>query len=271
MIPCAAAEYLGRVDVLGHIGLTVAPQSRQECYWTAEEDFADYPPNRRPLSHKGTYGHLTILAGSAGYHGAAVLAARGAMRARPGLVSVVTQPGVFLQIGSQLASAMVHRYKSKQSPPDKTTAILAGPGLAAVNIPADYRDWVQRLWRESFLAMVADANALDWLPSRAVGSNPARILTPHPGEAARMLHIKPEAVEADRVGALRQLSLLYGNAWVALKGHQTMVGRHVGPIYINNTGNPGLAQGGTGDVLAGYIGGLRAQPELQTDACLATR
>ena len=272
MIATGAAEFLGRVAILSDIGLVPPPESKPGLYWTVGEDFEGFPQGRGALSHKGTFGHLAILAGSPGYHGAAVLAAEGALHARPGLVSVVTLSTVFLQVGSQLASAMVHRYKPKQSLPEKTTAILAGPGLAAAgNIPADFRDWIQRLWRESFLPMVADASTLDWLPRRAVGSNPGRIVTPHPGEAARMLHLKPEEVMADRIGALRSLSQLYGSSWVVLKGHQTLVGRHSGPIYVNSTGNPGLAQGGTGDVLSGFLAGLIAQPALLPDPCLAIR
>ena len=272
MISPGAAGFVGRIEVISDIGLTNPPESKAGLYWTAAGDFLGFPPGRAALSHKGTFGHLSVLAGSPGYHGAAVLAARGALCARPGLVSVVTLSTVFLQVGSHLASAMVHRYKPKQSLPDKTTAILAGPGLAAAgNIPADFRDWIQRLWRESFLPMVADASTLDWLPRRAVGSNPGRIITPHPGEAGRMLHLKPEEVMADRIGALRSLSQLYGSSWVVLKGHQTLIGRHTGPIYVNSTGNPGLAQGGTGDVLSGFIGGLIAQPALLADPCLAIR
>jgi len=271
MIREAAAEYVGRVEVLDDVGLTTPPTPASECYWGLARDFSNFPPRRAFQSHKGTYGHLTILAGNSGYHGAAALASRSALRARPGLVSLVTLPSVFIQLGSQLAAVMVHRWKAKQPLPDKSTAVLAGPGLSGANIPAEYRDWIQRLWRESFDAVIADAGTLDWLPRRAVGSNPARVITPHPGEAARMLRLTTTEIQADRVRALRELSKLYGESWVVLKGNQTLIGRSQGPIYVNGTGNPGLAQGGTGDVLAGFIAGHLAQPAMIKDPLLAIR
>ena len=110
--------------------------------------------------------------------------------------------------------------------------------------------------------MVVDASALDWLPAGAVASKALRVLTPHPGEAARLLQSTAKEVQADRVRSLRQLSERFGNTWVVLKGHQTLVGRNTGEIYVNSTGNPHMAQGGSGDVLSGFLGGLIAQPAL---------
>jgi NAD(P)H-hydrate epimerase len=98
-----------------------------------------------------------------------------------------------------------------------------------------------------------------------------RCLTPHPGEAAGLLHIPVSDVQANRLAALRELSHRYGGCWVVLKGHQTLVGRETGEVFVNSSGNPHLAQGGSGDVLAGFIGGLLAQPGLQTDAGKALR
>ena len=86
-----------------------------------------------------------------------------------------------------------------------------------------------------------------------------------------MLRLEPAQVQGDRPRALRELSKLYGESWVVLKGHQTLVGRCQGPIYVNHTGNAGLAQGGTGDLLAGYIAGLLAQPALIKQPELAVR
>jgi NAD(P)H-hydrate epimerase len=98
-----------------------------------------------------------------------------------------------------------------------------------------------------------------------------RVLTPHPGEAARLLKTTPQRVQADRLGALREVSHRFGNAWVVLKGHQTLLGRSEGEVFVNPTGNPHLAQGGSGDVLAGFIAGLLAQPLLQQDPMRAVR
>ncbi len=271
MIATAAADCVGRIEVLTDVGLAGAPKSSADLYWTLPGDFAGYPPRRHLADHKGGFGHVSIMAGSLGYHGAAVLAAKGALRARPGLVTLVTLPSAYIPAASLLASAMVHRWRAKQSLPEKTTCVLAGPGLAGTQIPSDFRDWVQRSWKEYCGPVVVDASALDWLPARAVGPRDPRVVTPHPGEAARMLKIKPDAVQANRVGAMRELSRIYGDTWVVLKGHQTLIGRGKGPIYVNSTGNPGLAQGGTGDVLSGFLGGLMAQPELLKNPELTIR
>ncbi|HKW27802.1 MAG TPA: ADP/ATP-dependent (S)-NAD(P)H-hydrate dehydratase, partial [Verrucomicrobiae bacterium] len=91
------------------------------------------------------------------------------------------------------------------------------------------------------------------------------VITPHPGEAARLLGLTSNEVQADRPRALREISQRLGNCWVVLKGHQTLVGRSTGDIFVNSSGNPHLAQGGSGDVLAGFIAGLLAQPALRAD------
>jgi NAD(P)H-hydrate repair Nnr-like enzyme with NAD(P)H-hydrate dehydratase domain len=98
-----------------------------------------------------------------------------------------------------------------------------------------------------------------------------RVITPHPGEAARLLRCTPQQVQANRLSALRNISRRFGNAWVVLKGHQTLIGRSLGEVYVNPSGNPHLAQGGSGDVLAGYLAGLLAQPGLRGDVLKTIR
>jgi NAD(P)H-hydrate repair Nnr-like enzyme with NAD(P)H-hydrate dehydratase domain len=95
--------------------------------------------------------------------------------------------------------------------------------------------------------------------------NAIRVLTPHPGEASRLLNMTKQQVQANRLKVLREISRRYGNCWVVLKGYQTLVGRSDGEIFVNPSGNPHLAQGGSGDVLAGYLAGLLAQLPLQAD------
>ena len=123
----------------------------------------------------------------------------------------------------------------------------------------------QKLWRDSKLPLIVDASALDWLKPQALSENRIRVVTPHPGEAARMLGKTVPQIQSDRPQALRKISRRFGNCWVVLKGHQTLVGRSMGELFVNSTGNPHMAQGGSGDVLAGFIAGLLAQPELQKD------
>jgi NAD(P)H-hydrate epimerase len=92
-----------------------------------------------------------------------------------------------------------------------------------------------------------------------------RVLTPHPGEAARLLNWPTAKVQANRLAALRELSKRYSHCWIVLKGHETLIGRDEGDVFVNSSGNPYLAQGGSGDLLGGFIAGLLAQPPLQAD------
>ena len=232
---------------------------------TLAEDFSDYPPRRAVAAHKGTFGHLAIVAGSVGYHGAAVLAARGAQRAQPGLVTLCVLENIYAPVAAQLQAVMVCPFVATPEIPDSCTAILCGPGLASPDLPASLKSHIVDLWQTSPLPMVVDASALDWLPAGATSSQALRVLTPHPGEAARLLKATTAQVQADRPTALRELSRRFGNCWVILKGHQTLIGRSEGKMFINSSGNPYQAQGGGGDVLAGFVGGLLAQPELHRD------
>ncbi len=263
MLAQRAWPFVGRLEVAQNVGLVPCPAS-SELNWTLAEDFDGFPPRRMEAGHKGSYGHATIFAGSLGYHGAAVLAARGAMRAQPGLVTVCTQKSVYIPVAKQLQAAMVFPWRANWTLPKTCSAILAGPGLAANNLPAKFKTQICSLWKSSPLAMVADASALEWLQPGATAAA-IRVITPHPGEAARLLGTTSKAVQADRVTALRQLSKRLGNCFVVLKGHQTLVGRSSGDIFVNSSGNPHLAQGGSGDLLGGFLTGLLGQPELQAE------
>jgi len=262
---CASAwPYVGRLEVAPDLGLVPCPHDA-ELQWTLPQDFAGYPPPRPAASHKGSFGHLAIIAGSLGYHGAAVLAARGAQRAQPGLITLVTQENVYPPVASQLQSVMVQPWTHDAKLPGDYTAILIGPGLAAVDLPAEMKATARRLWRDLLIPVIVDASALDWLPLDPVPRNAIRLVTPHPGEAARLAKATVPQVQAKRLEALRDISRNFGGCWVALKGYQTLVGRHSGAVFVNSSGNPQMAQGGSGDLLAGYLGGLLAQPPLQAD------
>jgi NAD(P)H-hydrate epimerase len=133
-------------------------------------------------------------------------------------------------------------------------------------LPDELSATVRGWWRDLPCPFIVDASALEFLEAGAFAENQIRVLTPHPGEAARLLNSTSQKIQADRVKAVRELSKKFGNCWVVLKGHQTLVGRADGEIFVNSSGNPHLAQGGSGDLLAGFIAGLLAQPALQTDA-----
>jgi NAD(P)H-hydrate epimerase len=259
-----AWPYVGRLEVTDEVGLVPCPLAT-ELNWTLPEDFQNYPPARPVAGHKGDFGHASIIAGSLGYHGAAVIATRGAQRAQPGLATVFTQEDVFQPVAAQLQSAMVKIWKPETKLPENTSALLIGPGLAAPEIAAGMKDLTRQLWRAADFPLVVDASALDFLAAEPVQNNFIRVLTPHPGEAARLLKTTAAKVQADRVAALRELSQKFGGCWVVLKGSETLVGRGTGNIFVNSSGNPHLAQGGSGDLLSGYLTGLLAQPALQAD------
>jgi NAD(P)H-hydrate epimerase len=269
--------FVGRLEVVDDVGLSPCPH-KGELIWTLPGDFADFPPRRAVSSHKGSFGHLAIIAGSLGYHGAAVLAARAAQRAQPGLITLFTQEITYRPVASQLQAVMVNIWKPELKLPESASAILIGPGLAAPEIAEEMKAFTRQLWRDSKLPVIVDASALDWLmPPQALPKTAIRVITPHPGEAARLLNTTAKKVQANRPQALRKISKRFGNCWVVLKGNQTLIGRSAGEIFVNPSGNPHLAQGGSGDVLAGFIGGLLAstlrsssatedgQPALQAD------
>jgi NAD(P)H-hydrate epimerase len=214
---------------------------------------------------------LAIIAGSAGYHGAAVLAARGAQRAQPGLITLLTQEAVYAPAAAQLQAVMVRPISDALRLPESCTAIVVGPGLASSELSERFKRAVRRLWMDSPLPVLADASALDWLPAGPCHEGVLRVITPHPGEAARLLKWSVAEVQQDRMAAARELSRRWANCHVILKGHQTIIGQAKEDLFANNSGNPHLAQGGSGDLLAGYLGGLLAQPELQKDPLLALR
>jgi NAD(P)H-hydrate epimerase len=265
-----AWPFVGRLEVTTDVGLAPCPH-QSEVQWTVAEDFIGYPPPRGASTHKGSYGHLAIVAGSLGYHGAAVLASRAAQRAQPGLITLHTLESVYHAVAPQLEAVMVSPWLPEGKSLSPHDAILVGPGLAAADLPDQMKAFTRHLWRDSLTPVVVDASALDWLPLDPVPKNAIRVITPHPGEAARLLRATPQQVQANRLNALRNVSRRFGNAWVVLKGHQTLIGRSSGEVYVNPSGNPHLAQGGSGDVLAGFIAGLLAQPILRADPLKAIR
>jgi len=260
----SAWPFVGRLEVADDVGLVPCPHTT-ELNWTLPDDFADFPPQRAVSGHKGSFGHLVIIAGSLGYHGAAVLAARAAQRAQPGLITLFTQEAVYRPVAEQLQAVMVNIWKPELKLPKSASAILIGPGLAAPEIAEEMKTFTRQLWRDLKLPVIVDASALDWLKPGAIPRDSIRVITPHPGEAARLLNTTVKEVQANRPQALREISKCFGNCWVVLKGNQTLIGRSAGEIFVNSSGNPHLAQGGSGDVLAGFIGGLLAQPALQPD------
>jgi len=237
-------------------------------------------PRRNADSHKGQFGHVLLIAGSRRYAGAAILATRAALRSGVGLVTLaipealqpVVAPAVPEAITAPLpackeggfAHAATEEALALLAP---ATALVMGPGLGQ---SPETMAFAQILALVAPVPAVLDADALNALAanpgalSEAVGP---RIITPHPGEAGRLLRLSAADVQEHRSAALQRLATI---ATVAvLKGHHTLIAAHGGVSWRNSTGNHGLAKGGTGDVLAGLIGGLLAQGMRPSDAaCL---
>jgi NAD(P)H-hydrate epimerase len=241
-------------------------------------------PERPPSSHKGTFGHAGIIAGSVGKTGAAALAARAALRVGAGLVTVATPSSVNDVLEAKLLEAMtmpLPETKARtlaRSGLDRVlafiqtrTAIAIGPGLST---HPETVELVQSLMKHLDRPSVLDADALNALTGRASLLTECKtppILTPHPGEMARLeIDATTQSVNADRIGTARRFARERG-VFVVLKGARTVVARPDGLVAICPTGNPGMATAGTGDVLTGMIVGLLAQrvPPWEA-ACAAT-
>ena len=239
--------------------------------WLLEDaDVARRVPPRPKSGHKGTFGHLLVVAGSHGKTGAALLAGEAALRGGAGLVTLAVRPDVQKVLEGRVRELMTGAYTDEsqlRALAKGKRAVALGPG-----IPTDdaMRDLVRRWARELPLPMVIDADGLNLLAGATDvlrGAAGPRLLTPHPGEMARLCDTTTEAVQSDRVAVARKLAAHTG-AFVALKGARTVVAAPDGRAFINPTGNPGMGTGGTGDVLTGLCGSLLAQGLEPLDALL---
>lgn len=216
-------------------------------------------PRRGQASHKGTYGHLAVVAGSVDRAGAAVLVCEGALRSGCGLVTLFVDPEALPRLGALPPEVMVRRV-AEPGPAD-----LLGFGAAAVGpgfgLEPHRTAALRRLWAELPLPAVFDADGLTALGEHPAPSPYPRCITPHPKEAGRLLGLGAEAVQADRLGVVQALGQL---APALLKGRHTLISGS--PPGLNPTGSPALAVGGTGDVLTGLVGGLLAQGLTPEDA-----
>ncbi|MCC5797213.1 MAG: NAD(P)H-hydrate dehydratase [Methylophaga sp.] len=221
---------------------------------------------RKRTAHKGLFGHLLVVGGDHGMSGAVRMAAEAGARIGSGLTSVATRTTHAPFVTMMRPEIMSHGVETAESIKpllNAANAVTLGPGLGQ-------RTWSRELFNQtiaSSLPMVVDADALNLLSDAAEYHN-NWILTPHPGEAARLLGSSTKAIQADRLAAIQELQKRYGGV-VVLKGAGTLVCDGKAQIYLSDFGNPGMATGGMGDVLAGIIGGLLAQHfSLLDAACL---
>jgi len=211
---------------------------------------------RQRNSHKGHFGHVLVVGGDEGYLGAARMAAEAAARVGSGLVSIATRSSHASLLSTMRPEIMSHPVELQDDLMQlikRATVIVIGPGLGK-------SEWAKLLLAtvlESNLPIVIDADALNLLAERKQFSK-AWVITPHPGEAGRLLDIDTEKIQQDRLKSLGSLHEKFQGP-VVLKGSGTLIADTKGDFFICDTGNPGMSSGGMGDVLVGVIAGLIAQ------------
>ncbi len=212
-------------------------------------------PRRQRCSHKGNYGHVLIVGGDCGYSGAARLAGEAALRVGAGLVSIATRPEHAGLMNLNRPELMCHGVSSAKQLSDllkKANVVVIGPGLGQ-------SEWATELFMATIAAqksMIIDADGLNILAGLSI-PHADWILTPHPGEAARLLKCSTTDIQQDRFAAVLAIQANYGGVAV-LKGAGTLIASK-DQCAVSTTGNPGMASGGMGDVLSGVIAGLLAQ------------
>jgi NAD(P)H-hydrate epimerase len=267
-----AEEYIGEL-VVAPIGIppSLFDDSGLKLEMVERQDIEPFLKKRKKDTHKGTFGHVLIVSGSLGKTGAAALAGRAALKMGAGLVTVATPASCLPMVARSMPELMTELLAET---PEKTIAaealprvlellmgkdaLLLGPGIS---MNPSTSEFVMALLPRVRVPMVLDADALNIIAadSRVLGSLQApAVLTPHPGEFARLLGLTNREVLANRLELAPVFARRY-RVFVVLKGHRTLTACPDGRVFINPTGNPGMATGGSGDVLGGMIASQIAQ------------
>ncbi len=267
LFPGAACA--GETEV-ADIGLPPALLSGHGLRLLTAEEVRVKLPKRPPDAHKGTFGTVLLVAGSAGMAGAAVLAARGALRGGAGLVTVAAPFSAQRAVAGLVPEATtlplpensrgslgVEALPLLRERWRHSSVLAVGPGLTA---SAEVAEVLSGLLKECQLPVVLDADALNVLaayPHIMSARGAPAVITPHPGEAGRLLGIPASEIQSDRVAAARRLAERF-NCTAVLKGAYTLIAAPGGGVALNPTGNSGMATGGSGDVLTGLLAALLA-------------
>lgn len=225
---------------------------------TEDSDIRHLFASRKQDSNKGLYGHVLVVGGSFGKSGAPAMAGLGAYRSGAGLVTMVVPERAISAVAAVRPELMMEPLTDATQVVElakKKTVLALGPGLGT---EATTAEMVKTIYRQVEIPMVVDADALNALAGSLPRTAKIRILTPHPGEMSRLIQKTVAEVQADRIGNARRLAESSG-ATVVLKGDRTVIAFPGGETWINPTGSPAMATGGTGDVLTGMIAGLVAQ------------
>ena len=265
-------EYCGDIE-LADISMPVklVEDYKSDKYRLTDEIVRELLPLRKANAHKGDAGRVVICAGSPGYTGAAALASDAAVKAGAGLVSLYTPLSSRDVLAIKLTEVMVHGLLERMpgilgggaasdvaSSAEAADVLAIGPGLGTSE---STQEAVCTILQKITTPVVIDADALTALAGHTeilAAMQAQKVLTPHPGEMARLTGLEIAEIEADRINIAKK----YAEQWqaiVVLKGAPTVIGCPNGTVYVNSTGNSSLATGGSGDVLTGIIAGLAAQ------------
>jgi NAD(P)H-hydrate epimerase len=224
-------------------------------------------------ANKGSFGHVLVIGGSLGKAGAAAMAGMSALRAGAGLVTVATPKSVLPTVANFHPEVMTEpceeteagtislralEYAHIDDLVKGKTVLAVGPGISRHEETSEF---VRTVVQKYAMAMVVDAdglNAFEGVVSKLSGARRTLVITPHPGEMARLTGLSIPQVQRDRVGIARSFAREH-DVVVVLKGHRTLVAQPDGEVWVNTTGNPGMATGGTGDILTGMVAGMIAQ------------
>lgn len=253
-------DQIGEMRV-GHIGSPSYLMDPIRLHLAEPADFESLLAPRERNSNKGDYGHVLVLGGAEGKTGAAEMAGWAALRAGAGLVTVACSD-LRLRFPELMTATLPRDPVALESVLHRKTVAAVGPGLGT---EPPLVDLVRRLVSSARIPVVVDADGLNALVGFEWRAEDAlRILTPHPGEMARLCGTSVEEIQRDRLGAARHLAELH-QAVVVLKGHRTVIAFPDGRAWINPTGTPALATAGTGDILTGLIAGFLAQFPAQAE------
>jgi NAD(P)H-hydrate epimerase len=265
-----AAAYVGRLEV-APIGVPgrVYDSLGSRIHWVTAEDLRPWFRPREPETHKGTYGHVLLIGGSGTKPGAILLAGRAALRTGAGLATVALPDKAFRKFPKNFLELMFEPLPSVRSGTfarkawakiaralEGKSAVAMGPGMG---VNADTRALVRQTVLKADRPLVLDADALNALdPADLKKRKSPSILTPHPGEMARLAGHSAAKIQKDRLGLARGFAQKSG-AIVVLKGFRTVTALPSGEVFVNATGNPGMSAAGMGDILTGVIASLLAQ------------
>jgi ADP-dependent NAD(P)H-hydrate dehydratase / NAD(P)H-hydrate epimerase len=262
------------VRSIGSPAALIEEMGKGTLRWAGPDEFANLPLIRAAESHKGTFGHVLVLAGSVGKTGAAAMAGYSGLRAGAGLVTIATpEPAL------PLIAAAHEEYMTEPMPATSAgtfaisalhsgqfaevlkgmTVLAIGPGISQY---PETQEFVRSVVADTDLPIVLDADGLNAFAAKGdlfrTKKTKSLVITPHPGEMARLLGSTIPEVQKDRIKSASQAAKNW-NAVVVLKGFHTIIAAPDGQIFVNTTGNPALAKGGSGDVLTGMLAGLIAQ------------